>query len=61
MKIILTDNFDRELYPETIICENVTEDFAEFIANSLNKKYCVGNSSFWAKVEKDDYILFSPY
>ena len=61
MKIVHTDNFDRELYPETIICENVPKYYAQFITDSLNKKYCVGDSDFWAKAVEDDYILFSPY
>ena len=57
MKLISVDNYDRELYDDTLIAENVHEYYGQIMADLLNKK--VGeNSENYFKVVEDDYELF---
>ncbi len=59
MKIVLTDNFDRETKSEKLICANVPACWAQEIADFLNAKHNHnGDSDFWAKVTPDDYKLY---
>jgi len=55
MKIIETDNFDRDYPNEKVVMRNLTSDQAEYIADAINK-VCSGPSAqrFW-KVEEEDY------
>lgn len=58
MKIIGTDNFDREYINDQLICEGLTEPMAVFIVAALNEKYCKGDHApTYYKVVSDDCKL----
>jgi len=59
MKIIIVDNFDRELvsHPDRLVAENVNERYAKEIAKFLNKKYSSDYSPDFFRVVKDNYKL----
>lgn len=60
MKIINTDNYDRDNHSDILIAENITSvTFAKFIADSLNQKYGGENSSNFFKAVEDDYKLYT--
>lgn len=60
MKIICVDNFDRELYPDVLIAEGITNKvLGEFMVESLNNKYSGAQSSQFYKLVPDDYVLFT--
>ena len=58
MKIVQTDNFDRENVSESLIAENVPEFWAEKIVTLLNDKYSGSTTSFFCQVKPDDYQLY---
>jgi len=57
MKIICVDNYDRELYDDTLIAENVHNCYGEQIVSSLNDNER-DNSEGYFKLVEDDYKLF---
>ena len=60
MKIIGTDNFDRETVDDFLVCENLTEQRATFIVRALNIVYCKGDHSpTYYKAVDDEYKLRS--
>lgn len=66
-KVVITDNYNRELYPEHILAneggvyfENMTKEYAEVIAAQYNAKQPKGGEN-WAMVKPQDYKLFTPY
>lgn len=56
MKIISTDNFDRDYKSDGLVAENVDEFFAELIAKLLNK-HAGMNSQDYFKAVCNDYKL----
>jgi len=54
MKIIETDNFDRDYPNEKVVMCNLNSDQAEYIAEAINK-VCSGPAAqrFWKVVEED--------
>jgi hypothetical protein len=58
VKIISTDNFDRESVADTLIAENVHEYYAKEIAEFLQAKYGGNNASRYYKTVADDYQLW---
>lgn len=59
MKIIQSDNFNRDEVSEQLIAENVPEFWAEKIAKLLNEKYSGDGSSFYCSVKPDDHQLYT--
>jgi len=58
MKIICTDNFDRESVSDRLVCSNVSEYYGRFIVDSLNDKFS-GNESFnFYRLVDNDYELY---
>jgi hypothetical protein len=57
MKIILTDNYNRELYDEVLIAENVKEKIGKKIVDFLNDDPQRSDVDYYNLVE-DDYKLF---
>lgn len=59
MKIISTDNFQRDYKSDSLVCENVSEYYGEMIVKFLNKKNedDEHNPNFYRLVE-NDYKLY---
>ena len=57
MKIIRTDNFNRDHVSDGLIAENVNEFFAKLIVKLLNK-YTGMNSQDYFKAVPDDHKLY---
>jgi len=57
MKVIAIDNFDRELYSEQLVCENINKyhgiNFVKFLNDGTSD-----NSQWYYKLVEDDYKLF---
>jgi hypothetical protein len=59
MKVIGVDNFDRELYSDKLIAENVPEFYANLIAELLNARLCNhDDATIFYKSVPDDYKLY---
>ena len=57
--VVQTDNFDRELYPETLVNSNIESESAALqLAYELNLN--AGPCDYYKVVGKD-YVLFNPY
>lgn len=77
MKIIGVDNYDREMYGDVLVCENVTSEYyANKIVDVLNYGIVINKedrkdmtfmnklnlvSDIFYKIVNDDYELFNPY
>lgn len=58
MKIIGTDNLNRESVADVLIAENVHQWYGQKIVDLLNKEANIGDSSgTWYKVVDDGYRL----
>ena len=58
MKIIKVDNYDRELYDDKLIADNVTNVYyGKLITNLLNENPRRSDEDYFRLVE-DDYKLF---
>ena len=57
--VVQTDNFDREIYPETLINSGIESESAALqLADELNLH--AGPCDYYKVVGKD-YVLFNPY
>lgn len=57
MKIVRVDNFDREIYDDVLICENVSQYYGKDIVEFFNNRE--GEYSDWYyRLVEDDYKLF---
>lgn len=61
MKIITKDNFDRDLFIEMVVAENVNEVMGKQLVEQWNNKYWNDNSDFYLKLVEDDYKLYNGY
>jgi hypothetical protein len=57
MKIICTDNFDRETENDSLVCENVNEDMGNKIVSLLLSEEHEHSPNFY-KLVPDDYKLY---
>lgn len=57
MKIIGTDNFDRETVDDKLIAENICSYYANKIVDLLNND-SGPNSYYYYKAVEDDYVLY---
>lgn len=60
MKIIASDNFDREIYDDILIAENITNmEAGQVMVDALNYKYCNHDNAAWFyRLVPDDHKLF---
>jgi hypothetical protein len=57
MKIVQTDNYDRETVAEELVAENIkSEEYAGIMLNALQTHR--RNPAVWFKLAKDDYRLY---
>lgn len=61
MKIITKDNFDRDLFAEEVIAENVNEAVGKQMVKTWNNKYWDDHSEYYLKLVEDDYKLYDGY
>jgi hypothetical protein len=61
MKIITKDNFDRDLFTEKIIAENVNKFIGEQLVKEWNDKYWTEHSDIYLALVNDDYKLYDGY
>ena len=59
MKIIQTDNFDRDNVSEQLIAESVPPYWAKKIVALLNGKYSGSETSFFCAAKPDGYQLYT--
>lgn len=60
MRIVCTDNFDRETVPEHFVLWPMPKDAALELANVLNRHFSGSTSRDYYKVVENDYQLFTP-
>jgi len=58
MKIIKTDNFDRDYVSDKLVCENVNQYYGKHIVDFLNNKFSGDNSSDFYKLVEDGQELY---
>lgn len=59
MKIVKADNFDREMYSETLVAQGITyRPYGECMVKALNDKYSGSESQDYYKLVEDDYELY---
>lgn len=56
MKVILTDNYDREIYNDKLIKGNLSKDEAKKLADELNNGNC--NDELYYMAVEEGYSLF---
>lgn len=56
MKLIYTDNYNRELYDDRLIAENLDKINGKDIADELNG--LMRDDNFYYILVEDDYVLF---
>jgi hypothetical protein len=61
MKIITKDNFDRDLFAEQVVAENVNEAIGKELVKSWNDKQWSQHSSYYLALVEDDYELYDGY
>ena len=57
MKIICIDNYDREIYDDIVIAENVHDGYGQMLVDELNNS-SKRRDKDWFKLVDDDYKLF---
>ena len=58
MKIIATDNFDRDPVPDVLVAENVSEFYAPPLVKFLNDTFSGLDAPRFFKAKPDDYKLY---
>jgi hypothetical protein len=61
MKIIIKDNFSRDLFTETVVSENVNEVIGNQMVQTWNDKYWHEDSQYYLALVEDDYELYDGY
>lgn len=61
MKIVTKDNFDRGLFVETVVAENVNEYIGKQLVDQWNEKYWNDHSDYYLALVEDDYIPYNGY
>lgn len=61
MKIVTKDNFDRDVFKEEIVAENVNEYFGEELVKEWNNKHWHEHSNIYLELVEDDYELYDGY
>lgn len=58
MKIIKTDNFQRDEMSDSLVAETLSPYYAKIIVKLLNKKLSGNESQSYFREVKDDYELY---
>ncbi len=58
MKIICKDNFDRESFSDSLVCEKISEYYGEIVVNFLNANLSGDYSPNFYRLVDDDYELY---
>lgn len=61
MKIIMKDNFSRDLFAEQIVAENVNEYIGKQLVKQWNERYWHEQSDYYLELVEDDYELYDGY
>lgn len=61
MKIVIKDNFDRDVFLERVVATNVTNEFGEIFVKMFNDKYHTDTSEHYLALVEDDYIPYDGY
>jgi len=61
MKIVMKNNFNRELFKEEIIAENVDPVFGEKLVHCYNEKHWTETSEIYLELVDDDYKPYDGY
>lgn len=61
MKIITKDNFDRDIFAEEVIAENVNESLGVELVEQWNNHYWHEHSNIYLELVADDYKLYNGY
>lgn len=61
MKIVISDNFGRDLFQEVLVAERVNPDIGHLMVNEWNDMYWDENSDHYLKLVADDYKLYDGY
>lgn len=61
IKIITKDNFDRDLFTETVVAENVSEHYGKELVRLWNKARWTDESDIFLELVEDDYELYDGY
>jgi hypothetical protein len=61
MKIVTKDNFDRDLFTEKVVAENVNEFIGTQLVQQWNDKYWTEHSEVYLALVEDDYKLYDGY
>jgi hypothetical protein len=61
MKIITKDNFNRDLFAEKVIAENVNKFIGNQLVKEWNYKYWDEHSDIYLALVEDDYKLYNGY
>lgn len=61
MKIVIKDNFGRDLYSEMVVAENVSKYFGEQLVELHNEMYWNEHSYHYLALVEDDYELYDGY
>lgn len=58
MKIIAVSNFDNESISDSLVAENVSEYYANYIVEFLNNKFGGVLATYFYRVVEDEYKLY---
>lgn len=61
MKIVTKDNFNRDLFKERVVAENVDESFGKQLVKAWNARYWNDHSDYYLVLVEDDYELYDGY
>jgi len=61
MKIVTKDNFDRDVFEEQLVAENVNKYFGEQLVELHNERYWKEHSDSYLTLVEDDYELYNGY
>jgi len=61
MKIVCVDNFNRDHIGDTLVCENVSLNYALVIVDILNEKFGGEHSSDHFVIKSESYELYDPH
>lgn len=61
MKIITKDNFNRDLFTEVVVAENVNEFIGSQLVKEWNNKHWNEHSDFYLALVEDEYQLYDGY
>lgn len=61
MKVVTKDNFDRDLFEETVVAENVNSYYGKEIVRLLNERRWMESSDHYFELVEDDYKLYNGY